>query len=64
MKEAFQARPWSTIYSVMTAVMLSYVAGIAFGFSSPTLLELSLLDEEEKRFDSTISDIFGVTFTN
>ena len=60
-------RLWSTIYSVLTSAMLSFLVGITLAYSSPALLELTQLEHQDFRFGSTLSDIFGVsvaTFSN
>ena len=55
-------RGWSTIYSVLTAALLSLIGGFTMGFSSPTLIELAKLEDPELRFGNTLSDVFGVSF--
>ena len=39
---------------------MSFLAGSVIGFASPTLAELTQLQDEELKFDTTLSDIFGV----
>ena len=55
-------RGWSTIYSVLTAALLSLIGGFTLGYSSPTLIELANLEDPELRFGNTLSDVFGVSF--
>ena len=54
-------RLWSTIYSVLTSAILSFLVGITLSYSSPALLELTQLENQDFRFGSTLSDIFGVS---
>ena len=44
--------------------MMSAVAGSVAGYVSPTLLELSQLEDTNFKFDATLSDIFGVSCEN
>jgi len=54
-------RRWSTVYSVLTAALLSLITGFTMGYSSPTLIELAKLKDPDLRFGSTLSDIYGVS---
>ena len=54
-------RLWSVSYSVLTTSLLSLLLGATLAFSSPVLVELTQLEDTEFRFDTLLSDIFGVS---
>lgn len=56
-------RLWSMVYSVLTACFPSLLVGATLTFSSPTLVELTQLDDPDFRFGALLSDIFGVRET-
>ena len=43
--------------------MMTFLGGLVNGFASPTLVELTHLEDERLRFNTTYSDIFGVSLT-
>ena len=53
-------RLWSTALSVATVSTLSLLIGFTLGFPSSALLNLGDLPEEY-RFDTVLSDLFGVS---
>ena len=54
-------RLWTTLYSVLTACILSLLLGTTIAYASPALLELRELPDPDFRFNSTLLlDLFGV----
>ncbi len=48
-------------HSIFTATAMAFLAGSVIGFASPTLVELTQLQDEELKFDTTLADIYGVS---
>ena len=53
-------RMWSTLYSVMTASLLSFILGTTLAYSSPTILEFTN-PNNRYHFSTTISAIYAVS---
>ena len=53
-------RMWSTLYSVMTASLLSFILGTTLAYSSPTILEFTN-PNNRYHFSTTISAIYVVS---
>lgn len=53
-------RMWTVVYSVLTTCLLSLLVGASIAFSSPVLVELTQLQDPDFRFNTQLSDIFGV----
>lgn len=54
-------RLWTVLYAVLTACIMAFLVGTTLAYSSPALLELAQLQDAEFRFDTRLSDIFGVS---
>lgn len=57
-------RLWTVVYSVFTACLLALLLGATLSFSSPVLVELSRLDDPQFRFNTELSDVFGVSYSS
>ena len=53
-------RLWTVVFSVFTACFLSLLVGATLTYSSPVLVELTQLRDPDLRFNTLLSDIFGV----
>ncbi len=60
-KSKKDVRIWTILLSIFTATAMTFIAGSINGFTSPALVELTQLQDEELKFDTTLSDIFGVS---
>ncbi len=56
-----ELRVWTVLHSVFTAATMTFLAGSVNGFTSPALLELTQHEDEDYKFDTTLSDVFGVS---
>ncbi len=53
-------RFWSVLYSTITSCLLTLLVGATLAFSSPVLLELTQLSDPDFRFNTRLSNLFGV----
>lgn len=55
-----RARLCTVVYSILTACVMSLLVGVTLSYSSPVLLELTQLSDQEFRLNTQLADLFGV----